>query len=466
MMLKGMVMRVTAVLGVAIAGVCTFCHAANADRSVTFGGRAAIESGQIVSGHFHSKANPWRLWMNHGYLNFSMRSTLSEKFSMIAEPEVRIWFNNYPFHTDYIGGDHTGLPFRQYSTVSLAQAVGTYSFFGNDNPILTLGAGVFPIKYNMDANNLGEYLFRSGAYVPYLMTGFEYQFARLSGLHLSSMYLPGLHLFASDISLKQEVMLYTETQVQPLHDWSAAYLMNADLSILEIGGGICLHRWFPVSKELTQPKNPGNLYLNKQGDSSYFTFSGIKLMARAALDPKRLFSAPLRDKFGKHDLRIYGEIAVLGVQDYPAYMAQVSGTDTAWIVDTARNFYGDISKRIPIMAGFGFPTCNMLDYLTLEIESYRWPEKNVYFDQGFQSENPRPPAITAVSKYTSEDYRYGQWKWSLNAKKSIVNGFSVIGQVARDHLRYDIYYEKNRDEEDAFTRSHEWYWMVRLNYAF
>lgn len=432
------------------------------DRTIQFGGRAAVESGQMVMGHFHSKPIPWRIWMNRGYLNFRLHATLGENVRIAAEPEVRIWFNNYPLHTDYVGGDHTGLPFRQFSTVSIAEAQGMYRFFGNDDERLVFAGGVFPVKYNPDVMNLGEYLFRSGAYVPYLQTAFEYQFARLSGLHLVS----DIPVLSDAISFRQEMMLYTETNVQPLHDWSLAYLANANLSVVEVGGGVCLHRWFPVAHELTSPENPTNLYFNETGDSSYFTFTGIKLMGRAAIDPKPLLPSSVSGLCGKKDFRLYAEFAILGLTDYPAYMPQVNGSDTSWVLDTARNFYGNLHERIPVMAGFTFPACGLFDYLSLEIESYRWPEKNVYFEQSFQSENPRPPAITAVSRYTKTDYAYGQWKWSLNAKKTVVSGFSLIGQVARDHMRYDIYYEKNRDEEDAFTRSREWYWMLRVNYAF
>ena len=395
--------------------------------------------------------------MNRGYLNFHLQATLSDNLIIAAEPEVRIWFNNYPLNTDYIGGDHTGLPFRQFSSIAIAEASGTYSFFGNDNPLLKFSSGIFPVKYNPDAHNLGEYLFRTGAYVPYVQTFFEYQFGRLSGFRLSSV-LGGI--------VQQDLFLHTEMQVQPLHDWSLSYLVNADMHVVEAGAGVSLHRYFPVSYALSQPKNPTNFYYDAQGDTAYFSFKGIKHMGRLAFDPKYLLPRAMAEKFGKQDLRLYTEAAVLGLKDYPAYMPQVTGTDTAWVLDSVKNFYDEISQRIPIMAGFTFPTCGLLDYFSLEIESYRWPQMDVYYEQSFQSENPRPPSITAVNKYTKDDYKYGEWKWSLNARKTVFNSFSLIAQVARDHMRYDIYYEKNRDEEEAFTRSQEWYWMVRMNYAF
>jgi hypothetical protein len=49
-------------------------------------------------------------------------------------------------------------------------------------------------------------------------------------------------------------------------------------------------------------------------DSSFYTFKGAKLMAKAAIDFKKIIPGGL---FGKQDLRLYGEATILGLTDYP-----------------------------------------------------------------------------------------------------------------------------------------------------
>ncbi len=79
-------------------------------------------------------------------------------------------------------------------------------------------------------------------------------------------------------------------------------------------------------------------------------------MARASFDIKGIF--PM-DFLGEEDLKIYGELAILGLKDYPGH-------------------YNDFSKRIPMMLGFNLPFFGLLnlflprftklDVLKLELE--------------------------------------------------------------------------------------------------
>jgi hypothetical protein len=158
------------------------------------------------------------------------------------------------------------------------------------------------------------------------------------------------------------------------------------------------------------------------------------------------------------------ETAVLGLQDYPAYVPRVAGADTSWVPDTVNDYYGNILERIPVMVGFTFPTCNLLDHLSFEIESYGWRYSDSYYNQQFYSENARP--VVAKKSYTAEDYEYDRWKWSLNLRKNITNGFALVGQFSRDHMHHENYVEGDRDEEEALTRSYDWYWMARVQYNF
>jgi hypothetical protein len=55
-------------------------------------------------------------------------------------------------------------------------------------------------------------------------------------------------------------------------------------------------------------------------------------------------------------------------------------------------------------------------------------------------------------------------KWSLYARKTVLPGFSVTAQAARDHLRLVDYFGHTNDAEILPLRKN-WYWAVQLAYA-
>jgi hypothetical protein len=423
---------------------------ANAPK-LSLSGTFAMEQGQILRSHLQQINYDTRQWLHRDLLRFRVEATLNNHLTIAAEPEVKLWFNTFPK-----GRAATNVPFRQYSFVSILEGKGTWSFFGNDTPLLTLGAGMFPVKYNDDATNLGEYLFRTGAYPPYVYTSFDYPFGRLFGFHLHST------LF--DV-VKQDLFLHSEIETQPLHDWSLSYMANGSLSdIAEAGAGISLTHWFPVVDQLTHQEIVNNSYHDENGTLQYYDFKGIKLMGRAAFDPKKLLPSEVTKKFGIKDLRIYLETAVLGLENRPAYRPQISGTDTLWLPDSIKNYYADIKERIPVMIGFTFPTCNLFDYLSFEIEYYRWRYTNSFYYQEFYSESAIP--TPNLGMYTADDYKYDRWKWSLSYKKTLTKGFSILGLFARDHMHHEHFNQGDRDESEALIRSYDWSWIARVQYNF
>ncbi|MBN2036022.1 MAG: hypothetical protein JW768_04705 [Chitinispirillaceae bacterium] len=445
------------------------CFGGNQEPAMDLSVKAAVEDGQIVRGHYNlldpsnrymTQPVPYRLWLHRGYINVRLASTVGEKLSIVAEPEVRIWFNTYP--SVMITGQHTVTPFRQYSYVGIAEGQGTYSFWGTSDPRLRLTLGIFPVKYNQDALNLGEYLFRTGVYVPYIVNKFCFPYGTLSGARLSS------ELFGY---LSQQLLIHTETQIQPLHDWSLSYLIGTTAGPFDAGAGISLHHWFITDGSLAESRDAANLYFTENGDSAFFSFKGMKLMARFAFDPKRFMPQALASKFGDRELRVFVEGAALGLHNYPAYRLDTidptaGNIITQWVPDSTQNYYTDLMERIPVMFGFNFPTCKLLDDLSLAFEYYPWPYKNVYYCEQGKKMYPLPPQDQDTSKYTSDDYSYDSWKWSLNIRKTLARGFSLVGQVARDHARHEFWQESQRDDEEIFTRSREWYWMMRLQYDF
>ena len=43
-----------------------------------------------------------------------------------------------------------------------------------------------------------------------------------------------------------------------------------------------------------------------------------------------------------------------------------------------------------------------------------------------------------------------------------MGNLSVIGQIARDHTRHDVYYYGNTDVDEIFQQKDEWGWWLKL----
>lgn len=240
------------------------------------------------------------------------------------------------------------------------------AFFGN-NDTLTAEFGYFPFKYNAQSTNLGEYLFRSGTYPGWLISGFENSIDRpkLAGAHLG-------HVFGSDFRLQQDIIVNTELDVFPYHDINLSYIVTPSFRrLINFGLGVELARLIAVDPRKTTIGLDSvykHLYDEKigyidtsTGDTIRYTFKGTKVMGRAMFDIKNavgelagLFgNEDLKNLFGdasgffgREDLKVYGEAAVLGVKDYAGW-------------------YGNIKDRVPAMVGINWPTHQLLSYCVI-----------------------------------------------------------------------------------------------------
>ena len=164
-------------------------------------------------------------------------------------------------------------------------------------------------------------------------------------------------------------------------------------------------------------------------------------MGMASFDIKPVIPTTI---FGKEDLKIFVEAAVLGVQNYPFY-------------------YDDITKRIPVMFGFNFPTFKILDVLSFEWEWYgsqfdnnmqnsqtgQLPEwyiptnshaPNEYDDTAAFSSSTKPTGFNADGATTWKQYfSQDNWKWAIYAKKSLGKSISLHLQLANDHMHMITY---------------------------
>ncbi|MEO6097937.1 MAG: hypothetical protein ABIW76_20660 [Fibrobacteria bacterium] len=413
-------------------------------------------------------------------------------------------------------------------------AAATYNLGDVNSPWLRLKMGYFPHKYNPDARNLGEYLFRSGTYPGIINTG---GWAIVNSASYGASGLLGSMSFLDD-HLKLDVGVFMERDLEPNFDLSPSIVASYDFGgFLELGAGIVFAHLVPFVPEMTSPKNrraayytdpatgkesplPASQYNNAglndsptadpsvsavrpNGDSligqdlpaghrsrgileekgftakylsdsangipenrlSYYTFQGQKVMARAAIRPQKLLQS---DLLGPNDLTLYGEVALLGIKDYPFY-------------------YEKKTERMPVMFGFNFPTFKLLDALTLEFEYHKMRFRNSSYGV-FQNVLPvwdlgeLDMALSDPQEWERLEAGQGtparvakfnqvhgdpNWWWSLFAKKTVVPGFAVHLQVARDHFRV-IGPSRATSFEPIFHRQgwfDDYYWALKLEFG-
>ena len=316
----------------------------------------------------------------------------------------------------------------------LKEAQGIYSFGDPENSILQITAGYFPFKYNPESTNLGEYLFRSGAYPGYVITDFDFSKSRLMGFNLASTLFENLHL---------NVLFTSEYKEPPYFDYSLSGLVGYKLpnKMFDFGAGICFNRLIPISPEKTTIKDNTNIVKDQNGvvmengDTVYYTKKGIKVMGRLTFDPKPFL--PFADLLGPSDLKLYGEFAILGLKDYGTY-------------------YPDITQRIPVMVGFNVPCFKMIDIVSLEFEYYGQ-------NPGLWANLPDAVSKDKPDPYTGQVRSY--FKWSIYGVKTITKGLALKGLIGRDHFR-GTDPVGNYDPDDRMNGPYDWHYKLRIMYSF
>ncbi len=382
-----------------------------------------------------------------------------------------------------------------------------------------VGLGMFGYKYNPDASNLGEYLFRSGPYPTYIMTG------GYSLVNNTSSTLQGLKSFLSFGNLKADLFLTTETTMPPLYDLSLAGVFKYSLAggLLDLGAGVNFKRLIPIRPSRTTVKIQDNSYfLGPDGQyySADLTFKGYNRnkatfynqmlydasnaadtihyspadsayyapqaqAAQAILDNVILWTTPggafqpdyqhytqagvvvdamasldlkkliPAEMFGPNDLRIFVESALLGVKDYPV-------------------FYTKKSERMPVMVGINLPGFRFLDLISVQYEYFHSPNINS-FESSVRSNQATPQFADGADRLLSgRDYSDGLKKddrsWSILIKKELSKGLFFAVQAARDHARLvskDTYAGPFFDPNEVFytTNRNNWYWMTQFSFG-
>jgi hypothetical protein len=407
-------------------------------------GSGSTQFGQIVEGQYtFARTNDNKLdhyWIERATIQMGLNVKQSNGLDIILASEGQVYF---PYAG---GGDGSGFGYelleqryKWYPT----QVEATFTKGDPSAAALNMELGFFPYKYNPDGRNFGDYFYRLSTYPQYMPTSFDMPFQRILGLRLNGTFFS---------SLKADLLLTSEVYLWPLKDFSLAGILDYNfLKFFDMGAGIMWHRLISVDNSLTTPPTS---YQNGYD----FTFAGTKVMFRGVLDFKTLMPFNF---WGKNDLRLYGEMCLDGLKNYPI-------TDTS---DEYYPGYNDLLKRTPIMFGFNVPTCKVLDVLSLEAEWWdSYPFANSYwgvYPVGYK-QNPFPDKYVSTSP-GHKAYPYaGPWHWSVYAKKNVLNNINLIFQVARDHtiLETTLTGTSNADPQEAMDGLGNWGWMAKIEYCF
>jgi hypothetical protein len=438
--------------------------------SLTFTGYGALQMGQLVRGYYNAPysdvsyvngENRGNRLIEHQWIE-SLRSRFCSSFYKGHSLKINFGLEfNYNFVTINnpagLNADNikTLIPKTYYYDLLVHRADMEYRLLTTNKGTLDLQLGYFPFKYNPQATNLGEYLFRSETYPNHLVNEFYFAETRLLGTRL------GGTLKGAGTNLHGNLFLTSE-MTYPVQDFSLAGLVSADVlnGAIDLGGGIQFQRLIPVDTKRTTPRTEKNIsYADTVNhDTTYYSYSGTKMMARICFDIKKLLPMSI---LGEEDFKVYSEYAILGLKDYD-------------------RFYDNISERMPFMFGMNIPGFKLIDLISLEFEYYTNPYYNNNRNQLYADIDNTMPAVPNVSKDPSTDPTqnggYGvvttgdhRWKWSLFAKKRIGKNFEIIAQAARDHSRFQdpmnrqTYYTY---DGDVTLSAKDWYYQFRLMWRF
>jgi hypothetical protein len=283
-------------------------------------------------------------------------------------------------------------------------------------------------------------------------------------------------------ALRHNVSLFMETSYFPIGDFSPGYDVSFTQKWFELGGGVVLNHYLALHPSKLKPRDPENTYVHAQdsaGGADYYgpgdqipssisgspaftqevldrwTHKGVKVMGRAALNLNSLLSA---DRRNPEDLRFFGEVALLGVENYPL-------------------FYEKRSERMPVMFGVNLPTFKWLDVLSLQGEYYASPfNDNSKFTSGSlpiwaaRYETTTDPfggtqlVLDANGRVIPIENKEDDWKWSVYGKKTVNKVISVYAQAASDHIRLTDG-KFNASSVPLTGTPKEWYYLLRLEFA-
>ncbi len=393
------------------------------------------DPGSTPSGYFRETSNASSIWL------------LQE--ARLAE-HAKVFLGVGGFYFFILPSKSNQYSIGQRSAFGFTDLHAEFEFWSRENgdhPLM-LKVGAFPFKYNENAKNLGEYMFRTNAYPTLIFTG------GLNKVNSAAVQLNGADLNTKLGGFGNDFLTTVKTDQTPSGSLSLTDMVSYSLGgILTVGGGVMLENLYDPSKIASGKYSVGGqdeYYTLKDGtkklksafvpgsdtavDSSQLSFKSTKVMLRGAIDLGKLVPGSL---LSAKDLRLYFEGILMGTENRPIY-------------------YTKMQNRLAYMVGFNFPTFHFLDLLSAEFEYC----KNPYPNDGSNASLNLSPTPNPTGKIENGD----NLKWTVYAQKAILPGFTISGQVANDHMRLVDYFGHTNDR-DVMLAHENWYWALQLGYA-
>ena len=469
------------------AALCLSAATANTELKPLHAG-IALEYGKMENLTFFEPAGNTESYTINRSIGWIVQEATIEERLDVSLVLGGLFFQFFPFNK---GFDYSKV---RNSAVSLGQASAKYKFGDISDPSLSISFGLMPYKYNPDSRNLGEYLFRSTPYPNTTINGsWDYvnsSYSKTKGILVEKDLFEG--------KWKNDVILSLSDEVYPLNDLSLAYTTSFTMGIVDLGAGVNFKNLIANSPSITTRKSPFNSYFTYQGKTyygddtyykqiatffkddaakrtlagdatgaaastaletgynrdafvvdslfqaekvapiglkrEYYTYAGTLIMGRASVNLGSLISENC-------DLKLYTELDVLGLANYPI-------------------FYENRSERMPIMLGLTIPTFGLLDYLAVEVEQWKNPYPIIYVSAltpGFPKvDYGEMRGLDLTKPYTKDDL-----KWSIATKKSVGKYFSINAQIANDHTR-PIRYDFSPYKYETMLDSKAYYYVLQL----
>jgi len=123
----------------------------------------------------------------------------------------------------------------------------------------------------------------------------------------------------------------------------------------------------------------------------------------------------------------------------------------------------DLLHRMPLVVGINLPGFNIIDVINLEFEYLNYPYEISYLNA--MEQNPKP-AIPSDSLWKNAYENDDNVRWSIYLKKNI-SRFSLVFQVAKDHMRVKTKNPENRAcFEQTLRTSKDWRWQFKMQANF
>lgn len=409
--------------------------------------------GQIVSGIY---GHEWEretttinhYWLNTSLINLGVLSNTTHWLTTKIELEFFVTYYLY-------GGSamNKARYFRDYKTyLPCVEGIMHWNF---EQPVISslkIESGLLPYTINPEVKTLGNYLFRSTIHPPSVQNKKDYPWADFLG-GIAEVGLLNDKVFLS-------AMLASEFIYVPFFDFTPAFgLFYKPSEVIDIGGAIAFNHAIPAQGDTVITYSGGS---NDAEVTIASKWQGTKLDFRIIFDPKPLFGS--MDFIEKEELKIYTELAVLGLNDTlevdTSILDRLKSRDTTELKDITFP-ENSLLHRMPFMIGINLPTWKILDLLSFELEWFYSPYANDWFGEFADKEAiaRQPTFLEQWDNYINRD----NFKWAIHIRKSIGN-FETRAQFSRDHTIYRLGNLQHGSFEQTMKRPKDWHWFVEFRY--